>query len=108
MQIGEDNNNVVVDVEPQVVHASGLLPSDGDTQANGATLKKVLAQKGTIVVNIDFDDEDVFDKDAKEARVDRLVDSLLLISILVTELLVSLKRASPLVSFAFCCFFFII
>jgi hypothetical protein len=45
VQIGEDNNNVVVDVEPQVVHASGLLPSDGDTQANGAALKKVLAQK---------------------------------------------------------------
>jgi hypothetical protein len=69
VQTGEDNNNVVVDVEPQVVHPSGLLPGDGDTQADGAALKKVLAQKGTIVVNIDFDDEDVLTRMLKRLEL---------------------------------------
>lgn len=75
-KIGDDNTTIGVSFEPRTVHASGPLYSKGDAPTTKAASNKVLAHKATIVANVNFEnDDDVFDEEAEEARVDRLINS---------------------------------
>lgn len=107
MNTSEDDNNVV-NTEPEDARASNTLSDEGGVSAGGAILEKVPIRKGTIVANVDFDDnDDVFDEEAEDARVDHLMDPTIDINT-GDKLLVYSRRGSSLVSLPYNFHFFIL
>jgi hypothetical protein len=75
----ETPSRILGAVSPPKVVAEGDITLGGEPVETGAPKVRVLKAKGTTIVNFNFDesDDDVFDKEAKNARSSRLSESII-------------------------------